>query len=199
MRLIAKALAAQRDGHTGLGLAIEALGARGVEAGEHAAISIVERQLLAGHIPRFDAVERRGAAQRASAETGAELGLRRRDLAALAGNRGVPDAGNAACGDVGSIGRRRGGCGRRNGCDIGRGAGSGRELRRSGGRRQLCRRRPFRPAPASMARASCSLKRIATTSSRPPAAQPGKQQSGRFSEKSFQTSVGADRHRAQIH
>src|SRR4051812_3361298 len=75
--------AAQRNGQTARGLAVEALTGGRVEPGEHAAAIVVEGELLAGDVPRFDAVERRRAVQRPGAEAGAELGLRRGDLAAL--------------------------------------------------------------------------------------------------------------------
>ena len=110
------------------GLAVEFFRPRGIEAGKGAAAFVIERQLLAGDIPRLHAVDRSRATQGSGPKSLAELGLRRRDLAALAGYRCVPDAGDAAGSKVGCIGCGRG----RQRCNLLAGAGCGWELRGGG-------------------------------------------------------------------
>ncbi len=68
----------KRDRQSGRGLSIEFFRPRRIEPGDHRAALVVERELLAGDVPRFHAVDRRRAAQRTGAVAGAELGLRGR-------------------------------------------------------------------------------------------------------------------------
>ena len=99
----------QRDRQSGRGLSIEFFRARRIEPGDDRAALVIERELLAGDVPGFHAVDRRRACRDAARLLAPSLVSDVIIWQLWPGDGGIPGADDIAGGDVGRTG---GGIGR---------------------------------------------------------------------------------------